>query len=242
MVREVLKKEPTRLPEALWNILRSVSPIRTPEEEQIECFRNSEVCAPPRTCFARTVQKALQACLAVLPQSAHVQLQFVRSENSAPAVFFDSQRGLLKVHQRWLDFASMHGKAPCRDLLSCESNDQKRTFFCEHIIEELLKLALPTMFKPLGIPRAAETQILRTIRNMLRYMPHNIEVVRTSQVGCLMVTWEDNETESFRKHFAPKDLYHIVLHEEKCIHGRVGLLHGDPGMCIYFRHFLRTAC
>ena len=108
MVREVLKKEPARLPETLWRLLRSVTPIRTPEEEQNECFRNSEVCAPPRTCFAQTIQRALQPCLAIFPRTAHVQVQFIESDTGAPDAFFDSQQGVLKVQQRWLDFTSMH--------------------------------------------------------------------------------------------------------------------------------------
>lgn len=229
MVRDVLKKEPTRLPETLWGLLRSVAPIRTPEEEQNECFRNLEVCAPPRTCFARTIQRALQACLAVFPRTAHVQVQFIQSDKGSPDAFFDLQQGVLKVHQRWLDFTSMHGTAPCRDLLSNEMNDQSASFFCEHVVEDLLKIVLPTMWKPSIMAKVAENIILLNMRNMLRYMPHSIEVIQASQG--LVITWEDNETSSFRKYPTPKALYHVVLHEENCIDGRIGLLHGDAGMC-----------
>jgi hypothetical protein len=155
-------------------------------------------------------------------------VQFIQSHKSAPDVFFDRQQGVLKVHQRWLDFTSMHGTAPCRDLLSNEVNDQSASFFCDHVIEDLLRLVLPTLCRPFIMAKVAENKILLNIRNMLRYMPHSIEVIQTSQG--LVITWEDNETSSFRKYPTPKDLYHVILHEENCTDGRSGLLHGDAGM------------
>jgi hypothetical protein len=45
MIRGTTGKRPTRLPETLWNLLRSVSPIRTVEEEQAELSKNAEICA-----------------------------------------------------------------------------------------------------------------------------------------------------------------------------------------------------
>lgn len=238
MIRTILQKEPMRIPETLWNILRSISPIRTPEEEQIECFGNSEACAP-ETCFARTMERALKACLAVIPQPKHVEVQFVRNERSAIDVIFDSHRNVLKIHQRWLDFNAVH-RTPCRDLLSSKVAEQEGSFFCDHVVEELIKISLPQITRPVAVPRGIENTILRQIRNSLRYMPHSIKVIQTSQRGCLMITWEDNETESFRKHPASKDLYHVVLHEENCVDAKAELLHGGEGTSYrgIYRQFL----
>jgi hypothetical protein len=188
MIRDILKKEPTRLPAALWDILRSASPIRTPEEEQIHRFKNSELCAHPGTYYARTVQIALQACMAVFPQWKHVNVQFVRSESIPLNVFYDPQQGILKVHQKWLHFDPTHEKTLYRDFIPSKISDQQGFFFCNHIIEELLKLALPSLLGPSFRSRAVENAILRKIRNILRYMPHSIKVMQTAMVGSLVVT------------------------------------------------------
>jgi hypothetical protein len=114
-------------------------------------------------------------------------------------------------------------------------------YFCEHIVEELLKISLGSIFRPLSISRAAENAFLRQVRHLLRYMPHSIKVMPASQMGCLMIIWEDNETESFRKSHASSTLYHVVLHEEMCFNARKELLHGDTGMSCHIYGSLSNA-
>ncbi|KAJ5348624.1 uncharacterized protein N7506_001877 [Penicillium brevicompactum] len=53
MIRGTTGKRPTRLPETLWKLLRSVSPIRTVEEEQAELSENAEIYAPPESAFLK---------------------------------------------------------------------------------------------------------------------------------------------------------------------------------------------
>jgi hypothetical protein len=163
MIQDVLKKEPTRLPGALWDLLRSASPIRTPEEEQIHCFKNLELCAPQGTYYARTIQIAHQACMAVFPEWKHIKVHFVRSESIPIDVFYDPQQGVLKVNQRWLHFDSTHEMMLCRDFIPNKISDQQGLFFCNHIIEELLKIALPSLLGPPFGRRALENAILRKI-------------------------------------------------------------------------------
>ncbi|KAJ5318288.1 hypothetical protein N7476_004708 [Penicillium atrosanguineum] len=230
MIRDVLKKEPRRLPGALWDLLRSASPIRTAEEEQIHCFKNSDLCIPPDTHFSWTIQRAIQACLTVFPQWKHITVHFVRSESIPMDVFYDSQPGILKVNQRWLHFDSTHGNTRCRDFTPNETSDHQGFFFCNHVIEDLLRTALPSLLGPPFGRKALENALLRKIRNILRFMPHNIKVMTTAMVGGLMITWEDNETQSVRNYTAPRCLYHVILHDENCPHGRTQLLHGAAGM------------
>jgi hypothetical protein len=168
--------------------------------------------------------------MAVLPQWKHIKVHFVRSESIPIDVFYDSQPGILKVNQRWLHFDSTHGKTLCRDFTPNPISDQQGFFFCNHIIEELLKVALPSLLGPPFGRKALENAFLRKFRNMLRYMPHSIKVITTAMIDSLTITWEDNETESIRKYTAPQCLYHVVLHDESCPHGRTQLLHGAAGM------------
>jgi hypothetical protein len=77
--------------------------------------------------------------------------------------------------------------------------------------------------------RETENGVIRQIRQRLRQMPHSIKIERAPQVSGLAITWEDNETESFRKAYRSRVGYHVVLHEERCASARSGLLHGDEG-------------
>jgi hypothetical protein len=75
--------------------------------------------------------------------------------------------------------------------------------FCDHVVEELLKFCLVPLLGRSAASKAAEVMILRQIRRLLRYMPHTITVSRSFLAGTLEITWEDNETESFRKRSIP---------------------------------------
>lgn len=66
---------------------------------------------------------------------------------------------------------------------------------------------------------------MRHIRRLLTNMPHNITL--TPSHHGLVVIWEDNETESFRKHEFGGAAYHVILHEEKCTRMKRELLHLD---------------
>jgi hypothetical protein len=237
IIRDLLTKEPARLPQLLWNLLRSKSLLRTPEEEQIKHFRNARLSAS-LSCFAQTIQRAVKAGLAFIPGARDVEVHFVQSERGGVDIFFDVEQKALKINHRWLDFQEIHRGNPCRESFPTDMTGREASFFCDHIIDELLRVSWSSIFKHSSMLRAAENKTLRHIRDLLRYMPHSIKVRQTNQKGYLMVTWEDNETESFRNsclptnmyHFMPSAMYHVVLHEEKCVNARVELLHGNTGM------------
>ncbi|CAI7600266.1 unnamed protein product [Penicillium pancosmium] len=74
MIRETIGKRPVRLPQALWRLLRSTTPIRSAAEELSKLFQNAEVCSPSDNVFSRTVQKALRACFALLDSIQGIRL------------------------------------------------------------------------------------------------------------------------------------------------------------------------
>lgn len=239
-IQEILERQPIKLPESLWTLLRSDSPIRTPEEEQIEYFKNAEVCSIPETSYARTVHRAFMACVTVLLQGRTIEVQYVRAKRSAIQALYNSHRRVLKVAHQWLDFAGSHGPVLCRETLSSKVGGQSffcnhvdfrdNVLFCDHIVEELLKFCLVPLLGRSAAFKTTEVMILRKIRRLLRHMPHTITVSRSFLAGALKITWEDNETESFRKRSMHDPPYHVVLHEEKCSSARADLIHGDAGM------------
>ncbi|KAJ5522364.1 hypothetical protein N7527_006479 [Penicillium freii] len=66
---------------------------------------------------------------------------------------------------------------------------------------------------------------MRQARCLLRLLPHSIKLAPYS--GGLMVTWEDNEAESFRKLGGGRTEYRVVFHAEECFIARSELLHLD---------------
>jgi hypothetical protein len=68
---------------------------------------------------------------------------------------------------------------------------------------------------------------MHQIPRLLRYMPHQINL--TPSEGGLMVAWEDNETELFRKHGLGGAAYHVINHEHSSTSMKRELLHSDPG-------------
>ncbi|KAJ6126127.1 hypothetical protein N7471_010620 [Penicillium samsonianum] len=63
--------------------------------------------------------------------------------------------------------------------------------------EELLYLSISSIFKASSTLWITEMTYMRQIRRLLRLLPHSIRLASYS--GGLMVTWEHNEAESFRK-------------------------------------------
>ena len=227
MIRESTGKKPTRLPEGLWSLLRSVSPIRTVEEEQRECFRDAKICALPRSVFARTTDRALRACLALLKATKEIRVLYVNGSTGKLDVFYDTEISTLKIHHRWLDFDNVHQETSCRTLFPNNIGGKSAPYFCGHVVEELFALSISSIFKASLSLRVTEMRYMRQIRRLLRFLPHSITI--SSHPGGLQITWEDNEAESFRKLDGFGADYRVVLHVEQCTIARAALLQSDTG-------------
>jgi hypothetical protein len=168
------------------------------------------------------------ACVIVLLQGRTIEVQYVRTKHSAIQAFYNSHRRVLRVAHQWLDLAGSHGPVFCRETLSSKLGGQ--SFFCDHVMEELLKSYLVPLLGRSAAFKNTEVMTLRKIRRLLRHIPHTITVSRSFLAGALKITWEDTETESFRKRSMHGPPYHAVLHEEKCSSTRADLIYGDAGM------------
>ncbi|OKO94068.1 hypothetical protein PENSUB_11880 [Penicillium subrubescens] len=95
------------------------------------------------------------------------------------------------------------------------------------MVEELLVRSLASMFKAHPTSRTAEVRFMRQIRRRLRYLPHSIQL--KPYPGSILVSWEDNKTESVRKLGPGGPDYHIVLHEDNYANSGTALLHDEAG-------------
>ncbi|CEJ61879.1 hypothetical protein PMG11_10395 [Penicillium brasilianum] len=205
-------------------MLRTHCPIWTVEEEQQQHrFKEAKPCSFPETTFARAVDRSLRACFALLRFTDHIQVVYVQGSTGKVDVHFDKGQGTLKIHWRWLDFACMHHRSFCRPWSPTNLADTNAPFFCCHVVEELLVQSIASMFKAHPIARPAEMKFMRQIGRRLRYLPHSIKL-KPYPRG-ILVSWEDNETESFRTLGPSGPDYHVVLHDGNCSSAEMALLH-----------------
>lgn len=208
-------------------MLRTHCPIRTVEEEQQHRLKEAKPCSVPDTTFARAVDRSLRACFALLRFTDHIPVVYVRGSTGKVDVYFDKGQGTLKIHCRWLDFACMHHRSFCRPWSPTNLADTNAPFFCCHVVEELLVRSIASMFKAHPTARPAEMRFIRQIGRRLRYLPHSIKL--KPYPGGILVSWEDNETESFRTLGPSGPDYHVVLHDGDCASAEMALLHDRTG-------------
>jgi hypothetical protein len=197
------------------------------EEEQQELFKDAKPCVVPDTTFARAVDRALRACFALLKFTDHIQVVYVEGSTGKVDVYFDKGQGVLKLHRRWLDFACTHHQSFCRPWSPSNLADTNAPFFCCHVVEELLVRSIASMFKVHPTARPAEMKVMRQVGRRLRYLPHSIKL--KAYPGGILVSWEDNETESFRTLSPNGPDYHVVLHNDNCANVETTLLHDKAG-------------
>lgn len=157
----------------------------------------------------------MKACATLSGLTEDIDVRFEWSDNSDAEALFDTGQNVLKISHIWLDLHLMHQRFPCKEMTPGGTADNDAPFLCDHIIEELLRVFLAGLFRPIPFNRAAENRNLRNIRQMLRYKPHRIKTMRSQGAG-LTVIWKDNAKGSFRASMRSQAVYHVVLHKEKC--------------------------
>ncbi|CEJ61860.1 hypothetical protein PMG11_10377 [Penicillium brasilianum] len=71
-------------------------------------------------------------------------------------------------------------------------------------------------------------KFMRQIGRRLRYLPHSIKL--KPYPGGILVSWEDNEAESFRMLGPNGPDYHVVLHDDNCANTEMALLHDQAAL------------
>ncbi|OKP11866.1 hypothetical protein PENSUB_2597 [Penicillium subrubescens] len=76
--------------------------------------------------------------------------------------------------------------------------------------------------------RPAEIKFMRQIGRRLRYLLHSIKLEPYPRG--ILVSWEDNETESVRTLGPSGPDYHVVLHDDNCANAETALLHDKAAL------------
>ncbi|KAF7588863.1 hypothetical protein BBP40_005081 [Aspergillus hancockii] len=225
VIKESLRKEPIGLPEALWDILRRASLIRTPEEERIEQFRGAQESSTAETAFSKTIQRVLKASLMLDQCTDQTKIMFVDCEHSDIEIYFESDINLLKIHRKWLEFHAIHTDHPCCVSSAMDSGIVAESFFCDHIFDMLYLNSIREIVEDSRNPRIKKHWQNRhqDVKEALFYMPRNVTVKQTLRAKSLIVTWEHGLSQQFLKHSLAE--YSVVLHDEKCLSKSSDVLH-----------------
>jgi len=209
-----LNKRPEKLPEALWKILRKFSLARTPQEERIRLFENSETVGINEDPFVVFILRALSAALSLDRRMEHIRVQFVKGGDTEIDLLFKEEEQLLLVHEKWLDFQRIHEGASCEmSRLARERPVEKEAFSCDHVVEDLFELAINEIRGPLNLDQSESVTLRRVARERIRQIPRLIKVLRTCRANDLEVSWSGNESVIISKKYGANILYHVILHK-----------------------------
>ncbi|KAJ5938391.1 hypothetical protein N7466_001525 [Penicillium verhagenii] len=208
-IRACTGKKPTPLPETFWQLLRSVTPVRTIEEEQQQRCKDAVIPALPDTAFAKTINWAFRACLTVLNVPRGMQVLYVEDMAGKLDVFYHAADQTLRVPHQWWKLDRVDHGASCHNVVPTTIDSQYAPVSWRDVVEELLTLSIPSLFAASPMSR-----IMRQIRRLLKWFPSNIQI--SLHAGGLLVTWEDNAAETIQSLDEEGPEYNVILHVEHC--------------------------
>ncbi|KAJ5982182.1 hypothetical protein N7451_012282 [Penicillium sp. IBT 35674x] len=202
------RQRPTKLPKTFWQLLRSASPIRTIEEEQEQLCKDPKICALPDTAFAKTIDRAFRACLALLNAPRGMQVLYVEDVAGTLDVFYHAADQTLKVPHPWWKLNGVDG-ASCHSMAPMATGGQYAPISWHEVVEELLILSIPSVFTAFPMSRITENRYMRHIRRLLQQIPQDIKI--SPHASGLLVTWEDPAANAIQN-YEGEPGYKVVLH------------------------------
>lgn len=188
---------------------------RTPYEERLHLFSTSEPISLPENSFGAIVARFLKSSLELHPGLKDIRVQFVKGGGLGVDLIL-TKKGLLQVHKKWASFDSVHQEAGC-EFFKAGTNAQMLTdeacFFCEHVVDDLLELALDEIRGKRELDLGVCKILRRKARTRLRQMPRLIQVCATEIESELEVTWVGNESKIFAEKYGGSISYLVSLHK-----------------------------
>lgn len=216
LIQECLKKQPLKLSEPLWKLLRKFNLVRSPDEQRTHLFRRSPVSQFTPTLFSISVHRAFMAWLALDSRMRNINVSYVQNTYTAIDFLFTAGESLLQINDKWLDFKRVHETASCRISSSMsESSFVPGVFVCDHLIDDLYGLVLVDIADSLNLTKDESMGLVRTLRHaardMLQQMPRRVES-RQPRAHELQITWADFDTGSIIPEYLLNTEYSVQLH------------------------------
>lgn len=242
MIRRCLKKQPLRLSEPLWNILRKFRLIQTADEKRVDLFKASQPCDAKSTVFSENVDRALLSSLALDSRTRNIRVSYVQSTDTGIDLLFTTKESCLQIHEKWLDFQRIHETASCQvSNLAHGLASGSEGFACDHIVEELYELVLAEIMPSLDLEKDAAGTVSRSLRHKardkLRQMPRNIKVLATENPLELEVSWADCDSSLLSSLYGIDVQYCVELHRKSTCSEKKQMLLAGSGESWLFNHW-----
>ncbi|KAI8204078.1 hypothetical protein KHU50_003146 [Colletotrichum sp. SAR 10_65] len=207
-----IRRQPRKLSKELWRFLVKYDCARTPQQERIRLFSSSQPVGNVDGYFGLNISRILKSVLAVDTALSGIQLQFVQGADTTIDLHFDPKSGVLQINHRWLNFEAVHVETPCEFFEIAKHDDVDDIFYCDHVVEDLLELAMNHIRDYVDISPSKAIELRRQAREYIRQTPRGVQVSTTSKAGELQVHWLRNNYEMVSRKYLEKKVCNVKLH------------------------------
>ncbi|KAF5510334.1 hypothetical protein CGCS363_v002124 [Colletotrichum siamense] len=207
-----IKRQPRKLAKELWRLLVKYDCARTPQQERIRLFSSSQPVGNVDGYFGLNISRILKSVLAMDTALSGIQLQFVQGADTTIDLHFDPKSGVLQINHRWLNFEAVHVETPCEFFEIAKHDDVDDIFYCDHVVEDLLELAMNHIRDYVDISPSKAIELRRQAREYIRQTPRGVQVSTTSKAGELQVHWLRNNYEMVSRKYLEKKVCNVKLH------------------------------
>ena len=219
MIETNLGKKPVKIPKKLWEVLSKNRLLRTPQEELRILFARAEGVTTLDSPFATGMIRRLKAALWLNQDTRDIDVRVVRGVQSGISALFDEFCGVLRIHERWVEY--QHVQKDVKELDRKESyvrqdvyqvpetstNDRGWEDLLELMWVELLELVLDEIGRSLEFDKRSKCRLVRMARHRMGQMPRNVAASKNGYAQELEVNWTGIEHKSENQ-----ARYRIVLH------------------------------
>lgn len=159
--------------------------------------------------------------LACNHRTLDLQVAFIRCEDAAVDVAFSRTPNIVYIHEKWLDFRTIHMHLECLVGLSAEPPSDE--FFCDHVVEELYKRVVVVVFKEVEQLWLTQPMQDRSVSSLsqkcwtkLCQMPRMIRTVPVENGLGILVSWLDGVSRVVSEIYGSQFVYRVVLHDTCC--------------------------
>lgn len=162
--------------------------------------------------FGLNISRILKSVLAMDTALSGIRLQFVQGADTTIDLHFDPKSGVLQINHRWLNFEAVHVETPCEFFEIAKHDDVDDIFYCDHVVEDLLELAMNHIRDYVDISPSKAIELRRQAREYIRQTPRGVQVSTTSKAGELQVHWARNNYEMVPRKYLEKKVCNVKLH------------------------------
>ncbi|KAI8245532.1 hypothetical protein K4K55_001645 [Colletotrichum sp. SAR 10_96] len=212
-----IKRQPRKLAKELWRLLVKYDCARNPQQERIRLFSSSQPVGNVDGYFSLNISRA----------------------DTTIDLHFDPKSEVLQINHRWLNFGAVHVETPCEFFEIAKHDDVNDIFYCDHVVEDLLELAMNHIRDYVDISPSKAIELRRQAREYIRQTPRGVQVSTTSKACELQVHWLRNNYELVSRNYLEKKVCNVKLHSLSTCETRHEDLMINTG-CVEERHLSVT--